>query len=319
MTIRQYPGDDPEKLAPLDAPVAGAEVAGPEGGEVHGERRSPWRRGLDVFTDNRLAMVGVGIVVAFVLFCFVGPLVYHTNQVSTNLAIANEPPSSAHPLGTDPAGYDQLGRLMYGGQASLEVGIAAALLATIFGTLYGAISGFAGGAVDAVMMRVVDGVLAIPALFLLLVLSSIYSPGTGVMILLIAALSWLGAARLVRGESLSLRTREYVQAVKVMGGTNRRAIVRHIAPNAIGTVVVFASFTVADSILTLSFLGYLGLGIQPPQTDWGGMLSTATTYINSGYWWLLYPPGIAIVLVAMAFNFMGDALRDAFETRLQSR
>jgi peptide/nickel transport system permease protein len=104
-----------------------------------------------------------------------------------------------------------------------------------------------------------------------------------------------------------------------MGGSNTRAIVRHIAPNAIGTVVVFASFTVADSIITLSFLGYLGLGIQPPHTDWGGMLSTATNYINSGYWWLLYPPGIAIILVAIAFNFMGDALRDAFEVRLQSR
>ena len=150
-------------------------------------------------------------------------------------------------------------------------------------------------------------------------LSTIYSPGPGIMILLIAALSWLGAARLIRGEALSLRVREYVQAVRLMGGSHTRAVVRHIAPNAIGTVVVFASFTVADSILTLSFLGYLGLGLQPPQTDWGGMLSTATNYINSGYWWLLYPPGLAIVLVAIAFNFMGDALRDAFEVRLQRR
>ena len=180
---------------------------------------------------------------------------------------------------------------MYGGQASLEVGIAAALLATVFGTLYGAVSGYVGGALDAVMMRLVDGLLAMPALFLLLVLATIYSPGTGVMILLIAALSWLGAARLIRGEALSLRVREYVQAVRLMGGSNTRAVVRHIAPNAIGTVVVFASFKVADSILTLSFLGFLGLGLQPPQTNWGGMLSTATIYINSGYWWLLYPPG----------------------------
>jgi peptide/nickel transport system permease protein len=293
--------------------------AGPEGGEVQGERGSLWRRGLEVFTENRLAVIGIGIIVAFVLFCFVGPLIYHTDQVTTNLAISNEPPSAQHPLGTDPTGYDELGRLMYGGQASLEVGIAAAMLATIFGTLYGAVSGYVGGAVDGVMMRVVDGFLAIPALFLLLVLSTIYSPRTGIMILLIAGLSWLGAARLIRGEALSLRVREYVEAVRVMGGSNTRAIVRHIAPNAIGTVVVFASFTVADSIITLSFLGYLGLGIQPPQTDWGGMLSTATVYINSGYWWLLYPPGLAIILVAIAFNFMGDALRDAFEVRLQRR
>ncbi len=315
MSIRPYSDDG--TTHELD--TVGLPVEAPEGGEIQGERSSSFRRGLEVFAQNRLALIGIGIVLFFVLFCFVGPLVYHTDQTTTNLAISNEPPSSQHWLGTDATGYDELGRLMYGGQASLEVGIAAAVLATAFGTLYGAVSGYVGGATDAVLMRLVDGLLAVPALFLLLVLSTIYSPGTGVMILLIAALSWLGAARLIRGEALSLRVREYVQAVKLMGGSNTRAVVRHIAPNAIGTVVVFASFTVADSIITLSLLGYLGLGIQPPHTDWGGMLSTATNYINSGYWWLLYPPGIAIILVAIAFNFMGDALRDAFEVRLQRR
>lgn len=316
MSLRPYSAEEPGHDVAETGPP-GVSPVPPEGGEVYGERRSSIRRGLEVFAQNRLALVGIGIVVFFVLFCFVGPLVYPTDQVTANLAVSNEPPSAQHWLGTDPTGYDELGRLMYGGQASLEVGIAAALLATVFGTLYGAVSGYVGGALDALLMRLVDGLLAVPALFLLLVLSTIYSPGTGVMILLIAALSWLGAARLIRGEALSLRVREYVQAVRLMGGSNTRAIVRHIAPNAIGTVVVFASFTVADSILTLSFLGYLGLGLQPPHTDWGGMLSTATNYINSGYWWLLYPPGLAIVLVAIAFNFMGDALRDAFEVRLQ--
>jgi peptide/nickel transport system permease protein len=314
MSIGPYPEQGP---TPEPERLPGGSV--PEGGEVHGERRSSFRRGLEVFWENRLAVIGIGTVLFFVLFCFVGPLVYHTDQVTSNLAISNEPPSGAHLLGTDSNGYDQLGRLMYGGQASLEVGIAAALLATIFGTLYGAVSGYVGGAVDATMMRLVDGLLAIPSVFLLLVLATIYSPGPGAMIFLIAFLSWLTAARLVRGEALSLRVREYVQAVRVMGGSNTRAIVRHIAPNAIGTVVVFASFAVADSIIILSILGYLGLGIQPPKTDWGSMLSTATVYINSGYWWLLYPPGIAIILVAIAFNFMGDALRDAFEVRLQNR
>jgi peptide/nickel transport system permease protein len=301
------------------APTGEESATAPLAGDVPGVRRSTLRRGLEVFGENRLAVIGLGIIVLVVLFCFVGPLIYHTDQVSTNLAIANEPPSSAHPLGTDPVGYDALGRLMYGGQASLEVGIAAAILATLMGTVYGAVSGYVGGFVDSVMMRLVDGLLAIPVLFILLVLATIYSPGTGAMVLLIASFSWLGAARLIRGEALSLRVREYVQAVRVMGGSNRRAVLRHIAPNAVGTVVVFATFTVADSIITLSFLGYLGLGIQPPQTDWGGMLSTATVYIDSGYWWLLYPPGVAIVLVAIAFNFMGDALRDAFEVRLQGR
>jgi peptide/nickel transport system permease protein len=127
-------------------------------------------------------------------------------------------------------------------------------------------------------------------------------------------------ARLVRGETLTLRTREYVQAVKIIGGRTSRSIVRHIIPNAIGTIIVQATFAIADSILILAGLGFLGLGVQPPSTDWGSMLSGGLTYLLGGnYWWLIYPPGIAIILTCIAFNFIGDALRDAFETRLQRR
>jgi peptide/nickel transport system permease protein len=315
MSIGPLPGDGPD---PREVPQAGSDVEH-TGGEVLGTHRSAFRRGLEVFAENRLALLGLGILVFFILFCCVGPQVYHTDQMTSRLIDSNLRPGPGHPLGTDSNGYDELGRLMYGGQASLLVGVSAAVLATVVGTLYGAVSGYVGGIVDVVMMRIVDGVLAIPALFLLLVLSTIYTPGRLVMVFLIASLSWLGAARLIRGESLTLRVREYVQAVRMMGGGNTRAIVRHIAPNAIGTVVVFATFTVADSILILAFLGYLGLGLQPPQTDWGAMLSTATNYINQGYWWLLYPPGACIILVCVAFNFLGDALRDAFEVRLQRR
>jgi peptide/nickel transport system permease protein len=308
MTIGQpLPDKDPGE-EPRDV-VAGASSTGPAGGEVYGARRSALRRGLAVFAENRLALIGLAILLFFLGFCFLGPHLHPTDQVDSNLVDSNLRPGNGHVLGTDSNGYDELGRLMYGGQASLMVGIAAAVLATVVGTLYGAVSGYVGGGVDVVMMRIVDGVLAIPTLFLLLVLSSIYTPGPVAMV----------AGRLIRGESLSLRVREYVQAVRAMGGGNGRAIVRHIAPNAIGTVVVFATFTVADSILALAFLGYLGLGLQPPKTDWGAMLSTATNYVNSGYWWLLYPPGLCIILVCVAFNFLGDALRDAFEVRLQSR
>ncbi len=301
------------------AAVPEASPAEPVGGHVEGPQRSLFRLGLEVFLQNRLAVVGAGVIIFFLLFCFVGPHLYHTDQVHTNLLLSNGPPTGTHLLGTDASGYDEIGRLMYGGQASLEVGLASAVLASVFGTVYGAVSGYVGGWVDAVMMRLVDGFYAIPALFLLLVLSAIFHPNRWEMIVIIAALGWLGAARLVRGEALTLRVREYVQAVRVMGGGNMRAVLRHVAPNAIGTVVVFASFAVADAILLLAFLGYLGLGLQPPQTDWGGMLSDAINYINSGYWWLLYPPGIAIILVAISFNFLGDALRDAFEVRLQGR
>jgi len=178
-----------------------------------------------------------------------------------------------------------------------------------------------GGPVDSFMMRIVDAGLSIPYIMVIIILSVVFHPDTVIMIFIIAVFYWLGVARLVRGETLSLRTREYVQAVKVLGGGRSRAVVRHIVPNAIGTIIVQTTFAIADSIIILAGLGFLGLGVQPPATDWGDMLSGGLTYLQSGtnYWWLIYPPGIAIILTCIAFNFIGDALRDSFETRLQRR
>lgn len=280
---------------------------------------APIARSLSAFVENKLAVVGLGIVVAFVVFCYLGPLIYHTDQVHIDLSQATLPPSGAHPLGTNEVGYDQLGRLMAGGQSSLEVGVAAALLATVFGTLWGAIAGYAGGFIDSAMMRIVDALLAVPALFLLLFLASIARPTIGLLILVIALISWLGPARLIRGQALTLRTRDYVTSVRLMGGGALRAILRHIAPNAVGTVVVNATFQVADAILIVATLSFLGLGIPPPAANWGDMLSNGINYTYDGYWWLIYPPGVAIVLVVVAFNLIGDALRDSFEVRLQKR
>jgi peptide/nickel transport system permease protein len=279
-----------------------------------------FRRAWEVFAENKLALAGLGFVVFIAAFCFVGPLFYHTNQVNTDLANYLCRPSASHLLGCNDLGYDQLGRLMVGGQTSLEVGLAAAVVSVMFGTLYGAISGFAGGFVDAIMMRIVDAGLSLPSLMVIIILSVIFHPSPAVMIFIIAVFYWFGVARLVRGETLTLRTREYVQAVKVIGGRRLRSVVRHIVPNAIGTIIVQATFAVADSILILSGLGFLGLGVSAPATDWGSMLSGGLNYIQGGnYWWLIYPPGIAIILTCIAFNFIGDALRDAFETRLQRR
>jgi peptide/nickel transport system permease protein len=210
---------------------------------------------------------------------------------------------------------------MVGGQTSLEVGFAAAIVSVLIGTFYGAVSGFIGGPVDSFLMRVVDAGLSIPYITIVIILSVVFHPDTAVMIFIIASFYWLGVARLIRGETLTLRTREYVQAVKVAGGRGIRAITRHVVPNAIGTIIVQGTFAVADSILILAGLGFLGLGVQPPATDWGDMLSGGLQYIQSGNvpWWLIYPPGIAIILTCIAINFIGDALRDAFETRLQRR
>jgi len=290
----------------------------PEGGEVQAGG-SAWRMIGSVFIQSRLALVGVAIVVLMLLFSFVGPLFYHTDQVHTNLAAVNLPPGGSHPLGTDEVGYDVLGRLMVSGQSTLIVGLAAALLATVVGTLWGAIAGYVGGVVDAIMMRIVDSVLSIPPLVLILVLASVIKPSTSVLILLVATVSWLIPSRLVRGEALTLRTREYVQASRAMGGRHGWMVLRHITPNAIGVIVVQATFEVANAILLLAALSYLGLGPAPPSTNWGSMLNDGLNYIYEGKWWLIYPAGLAIVLTVIAFNFIGDALRAALEVRLQVR
>jgi peptide/nickel transport system permease protein len=302
---------------PLDPPADLAATA-PEGGEGRATG-SVWRLILDVFLKNRLAVVGLALIVFMAMFSFIGPLLYHTDQVHTNINEVTLRPSSAHLLGTDGNGYDVLGRLMLGGQSSLEVGLAAALLASVVGTAWGAVSGFAGGWIDAIMMRVVDSLLAIPYLLFVLLLASIFTPSIPMLIIVIAMVSWLFTARLVRGDTLSLRVRDYVVAAKAVGTRSWRIVLRHIIPNVMGTVVVATTFSVADAILLLAALSYLGLGPPPPAANWGSMLTNGLGYVYDGYWWLIYPAGIAIVLTVVAFNFIGDALRDSLEVRLQRR
>lgn len=296
--------------------------AGPEGGEVT-STGGAWRQIGRVFVENKLAVIGLIIIVVIFLLCFVGPLLYHTNQTNAQEALlhstSDAPPGNGHPLGTDHTGFDILGRIMYGGRYSLTVGLAAAAVGTIWGVLYGAISGFFGTWVDALMMRIVDVLLSIPQLFLLIVLAVVFHTSLGLLILAIAFVSWLIPARLVRGETLTLRVREYVQAVRVMGGGRTRIVGRHIIPNAIGTIVVNATFQVADAILLMGALGFIGLGLPAPQTDWGSMLSNALFAAQNGYWWEVYPTAIVFVLVVVGFNFVGDALRDSLEVRLQQR
>jgi peptide/nickel transport system permease protein len=299
-------------LPPLDVQRA------PEGGEV-GAVQSGWRLALREFMSNRLAVIGFGILVFFVLFCFVGPLIYHTNQLATDLSAANQPPSAQHPLGTDSSGFDELGRIMKGGQASLEIGFFAAFVAIVIGTLFGAVSGLIGGFVDSAMMRIVDIFLSIPFLFVVLILAVKFGATVASLSLVIGFFAWQVPARLVRGEVLSLRERDFVLAARTAGANNWRLISRHLIPNALGVVIVNVTFQVADAILAVSYIGFLGFGLHFPNVDWGDQLSDGSNSLQSGYWWLIYPVGACIVLTVMALNFIGDALRDAMDVRLRRR
>lgn len=273
--------------------------------------------GRRALLGNRRAWAGLIVIVALAAFCYLGPFFYHTNQVKVNLGNATQPPGPGDPLGTDGSGYDILGRLMVGGQSSLELGFAVAIASTAIGTVYGAISGWAGGILDAIMMRVLDTLMALPILVLLLLLVTIFSPNLPAIILLLTFLSWLSAARLVRGGVLALRTREYVQAAKGMGSGGWRIMRRHLIPNAVGVIVVNATFTVADAILWLSTLSFLGLGLPPPAADWGSMLTNGLDYLFDGYWWMVYPPAAILITTLVAFNLIGEAARDALNVRLR--
>lgn len=292
----------------------------PESGGPVGEPISGWLI-LRAFVSNWQARTGVAIVVALVLFCFLGPVFYHTSQgtAGLNLNLKDLAPGGGHPLGTDDTGYDVLGRLMVGGQSSLELGFAVAIATTLVGTIYGAIAGIAGGIIDGIMMRIVDTLLAIPWLVALLIMVNIFTPDLLTIILLLTLLSWLGVARLVRGEVISLRTRDFVLAARTMGSSTSRIMWRHMVPNAIGVIVVNATFSVADAIIALSTLSFLGLGIPPPHADWGQMLTSGLDDLYNGFWWLVYPSAVLLIVTIIAFSLIGDAVRDSLDVRLQRR
>lgn len=289
----------------------------PEGGQVHGPRAG-WRLAFTAFIENKLAVAGLGIVLVFLVFCFVGPFFYHGDTTSVTFN-SLAPPGSGAPLGTDSNGLDELGLIMVGGRSSLEIGVFSSVIATVIGTLVGAIAGLVGGILDAILMRLVDVLLSIPLLLVILIVSAHYGASVFKLSLMIGIFSWLGSARLVRGEVLSLRVRDFVLAARTMGATRRRLIYKHLIPNSLGVVIVNATFQVADAIVLLAFLGFLGFGLNYPAVDWGDMLSGGLTYLQDGDWWLVYPVGACLVLVVMAFNFIGDAWRDTVDVRLRRR
>lgn len=278
-----------------------------------------WGLAVREFVANRLGVVGVVILLGFVALSFFGPHLYHTNQLSSNPVISDLPPGAGHPLGTDDSGFDELGRIMKAGQATLEIGLLSAVIATGIGTVYGAVSGLVGGVIDGLLMRVVDVLLSIPFLFVVLIVATKYRATVLSLSLILGVFSWLVPARLVRGEVRSLRERDFVAAGRVMGSSQVRLVFRHLIPNALSVIIVNVTFLVADGILAVAYIGFLGFGLSFPNVSWGDMLGNAQNEIAGGYWWLVYPVGGCLILVVLACNFIGGALRDAFDVRLRRR
>jgi peptide/nickel transport system permease protein len=281
-----------------------------------------WRQMLEVYLQNKLAIASTFVLLVIVLGCFVGPHLYVTNQTNANSilgAVDNASPSAAHLLGTDNQGWDELGRIMYGGEYSLTLGFFAGLITIVIGTIYGMASGFFGGITDAVLMRIIDAALAIPYLFLLVALVSIFHNSTTFLLLVIGLTGWWGNSRIIRGDALAIRDLEYSLAATSMGATKAHVIRRHVFPNSISNVVTVGTFSIADAILALSALGFIGFGIQQPAVDWGTMMNFGTQELIENYWWEIYPVAVVFVVVILCINYIGDALRDVFEVRLRQR
>ena len=290
--------------------------------EASGEVVPMWKQRTRIFIHNKLAVASVLFLLATVIFCYLGPLLYHSNQTNQAQALNvtfNAPPSLKHLLGTDSSGFDELGRIMFGGEYSLSLGMLAGFITIIVGTIYGMVAGFLGGIVDTLMMRLLDAFLSIPLLFLLITLIAVFQRSTIFLIVLIGVTLWFGNARIIRGDALLIKKLEYSQASTAMGASKWHIIWRHVFPNSMSNIVTVATFSVADAILFLSTLGFLGLGIQAPQTDWGTMMQAGSVQQSNGFWWEIYPTALLFVLVIVAITYIGEALRDAFEVRLLER
>lgn len=292
---------------------AGA-VAIAQGAALDG--RSLWADARRRFLRNKAALVSLAVLVLIALACLIGPWVLPHAFDSTDWDSMSTPPSWAngHYWGTDDSGRDLLVRCLVGGRISLTVGLLATLSSVTLGIVWGATAGFIGGKVDSVMMRVVDMMYAIPYLLIAILLVTILGREFYLVVLTITVFSWMDMARVVRGQTLSLRSMEYVEAARAVGVSTPRIILRHIVPNLLGVVVIYTTVTVPGVILTESVLSFLGLGIQEPMTSWGVLIQDGAKVMEVTPWILLFPAGMLSVTL-YCFNFIGDGMRDALDPK----
>ena len=285
--------------------------------------RSLWQDALRRLRRNRLALFGGIYVVLVVLACLIVPVVMDWEGQATHAKFEppgfgkNEKTGRVHLFGTDELGRDLFARCFYGGRISFAVGIVATLVAVLIGTVYGAIAGYLGGRADYIMMRIVDVLYGIPYMFIVILILVVIGRGLLAIFGALGLFMWLTTARIVRGQVMSYKNREFVLAARIIGASRLRIIFRHLLPNAIGPVIVYSTLSVPAVILMESFLSYLGLGVQAPETSWGLLAADGSRAINpvDSYWWLILFPSLFLASSLLALNFLGDGLRDALDPK----
>lgn len=280
------------------------------------EGRSLWQDARRRFMHNRAAVASLAVLTLIALFVAFAPVLSQFTYFDTDWGMMSSAPdmASGHYFGTDSSGRDLLVRVAIGGRISLMVGIAAALVAVILGTLYGSLSGYLGGKVDSVMMRLLEILNSFPFMFFVILLVTFFGQNILLIFVAIGMVSWLDMARIVRGQTLSLKRKEFIEAAQVGGVSTKNIVVRHIVPNVLGVVVVYASLLVPSMILFESFLSFLGLGTQEPLSSWGALLSDGANSMEVSPWLLLFP-ALFLVVTLFCFNFIGDGLRDALDPK----
>ena len=280
---------------------------------------SQWALARRAFARNRLAVLGAMAILALYLVALLTPFLAPYDPAAQGSLVLERltAPSAAHPLGTDHFARDVLSRLLHGARVSLSIGFIAVGISVTIGTLLGAVSGYFGGFLDTVVMRLVDMVISFPQLVLLITIIAVFEPSIFLIIAVLGLTQWTGTTRLVRGEVLTLREREYVQAARALGFSRARIILRHLIPNTLAPVIVAATLGIGNTIVLEAGLSFLGLGVQPPTASWGTMVADGRNNLL-GAWWVSTFPGLAIVLTVLSFNLVGDGLRDALDPRLRS-
>lgn len=281
--------------------------------------------GRQPFRRHAMALLGAGVLLLLILGALLAPVLSPYDPEKSSLRERRAPPSWSHPMGTDTLGRDVLTRLLYGGRISLTIGVLATAVGIALGTLIGALAGYYGGAVDGLLMRLTDLLLALPRLLMLILLTLLMrnvdvpllraAGGLGGIVLILGLLSWTGVARLVRGQVLGLRQQEFVVAARALGVRNLRIVFRHLLPNTATPIIVAATLLVASTIIAESGLSFLGFGVQPPTPTWGNMLNGAQDEMRKGNWWMAVFPGLMIFLTVISINYIGDGLRDALDPR----